>query len=268
MRLISFDPLRTLSVPGVRPCKPTDWFRRRDDILAADWLLFPEYWQVNALVYAWKKRIFPSISSYHLGHDKIEMTRAFEACCPANVLQTLILPATPAGIEEALDTFDCPMVAKVVRSSMGQGVQLIESRSALQAFAAKNDILYLQEYLPIRRDLRVVWVGDRVVSAYWREAPEGGFLNNVAQGGSVSFENIPDTALTLVHKIASSLGINHAGFDIALLDGHCYLLEFNLRFGTHALNRQGIRLEPIIHEYLANRTDLAQEPDFTLPSAG
>jgi ribosomal protein S6--L-glutamate ligase len=33
-------------------------------------VLFPEYWQINPLVYALKKRIFPSVPTYHLGHDK------------------------------------------------------------------------------------------------------------------------------------------------------------------------------------------------------
>ena len=102
MRLISFDPLRTLEIPGVVNVKPEDWRRRKSEIMAADALLFPEYWQVNALVYAWRRRIFPSINSYHLGHDKIEMTRAFEAVCPEHVPFTRILPSTPAALEQVL----------------------------------------------------------------------------------------------------------------------------------------------------------------------
>ncbi len=268
MRLVSFDALRTLGLPGVYPLKATDWFRCRDDILAADWLLFPEYWQVNALVYAWKQRIFPSISSYHLGHDKIQMTRAFESLCPHHVPFTLILPATEAGMTEALDTLGFPFVAKEVRSSMGQGVYLIESRADFHRYAAANDILYLQEYLPIQRDLRVVWVGDQVVGAYWREAPEGGFHNNVSRGGRVSFEAVPVSAIELVQQVASALGVNHAGFDVAVVDGHSYLLEFNLRFGTQALNAQGIQLAPFMLDYLARQFTPPQEPDFSLSRTG
>lgn len=250
MRLISFDALRTLDIPGVVNIKPEDWMRRKGDIRGADVVLFPEYWQVNVLVYAWRRRIFPSINSYHLGHDKIEMTRAFEAVCPAHVPFTRILPSTPAALEQVLDEFAFPFVAKVVRSSMGRGVILIESRAALHEYAQANDVLYIQERLPIHRDLRVVVAGRRVAAAYWREAQDGRFHNNVAQGGSVSFEEVPEGALYLAEQVAMQLGVDHAGFDIAQVDGHFYLFEFNVRFGTEALNARGIRLGPLILEYL------------------
>ncbi len=250
MRLISFDALRTLDIPGTVNIKPEHWLRRKEEILAADALLFPDYWQVNALVYAWQRRIFPSINSYHLGHDKIEMTRAFEAVCPAHVPFTRILPSTPASLEQVLDEFSFPCVAKVVRSSMGQGVTLIESPAALRDYAHANDVLYIQERLAIHRDLRVVVLGGRVVTAYWREAQAGRFHNNVAQGGTVSFEQVPDGALRLAECVALQLGVDHAGFDIAQVDGHFYLFEFNIRFGTEALNARGIRLGPLILNYL------------------
>jgi len=246
MRLISFDALRTLDIPGVINVKPEDWLRRKNEIISADVLLFPDYWQVNALVYAWQQRIFPSINSYHLGHDKIEMTRAFEAVCPQHVPFTRILPSTPVALEQVLDEFSFPFVAKVVRSSMGQGVILIESRAALRDYAQANDVLYIQERLAIHRDLRVVVVGGKFVTAYWREAQDGRFHNNVAQGGKVSFEHIPDGALRLAERVAAQLGVDHAGFDIAEVDGHFYLFEFNVRFGTAALNARGIRLGPLI----------------------
>ncbi|MBI3774719.1 MAG: ATP-grasp domain-containing protein [Gammaproteobacteria bacterium] len=250
MRLISFDALRTLEMPGVINVKPEDWLRRKDEILSADVLLFPGYWQVNALVYAWRRRIFPSINTYHLGHDKIEMTRAFEAVCPAHVPFTRILPSTPAALEQMLDEFSFPCVAKVVRSSMGQGVILIESQAQLREYAHANEILYIQERLPIHRDLRVVVIGGQVVTAYWRVAQDGRFHNNVAQGGAVSFEDVPDGALRLVERVAKELGVDHAGFDIAEVDGHFYLFEFNVRFGTEALNKRGIRLGALILDYL------------------
>lgn len=250
MRLISFEGLRTLDIPQARAIKPEDWLKQREEILAADVLLFPEYWQVNALTYAWRKRIFPSINSYHLGHDKIEMTRAFEAVCPAHLPQTRILPSTPSALEQILDEFSFPLVVKVVRSSMGQGVLRIDNRAQLQQYTTDNDVLYVQEYLPIKRDLRVVVVGQQVIAAYWREAPEGGFHNNVARGGQVSFDAVPEAALDLVTRVANQLGVDHAGFDVAELDGHYFFFEFNVRFGTDALNARGIRLGPHILNYL------------------
>ncbi len=164
---------------------------------------------------------------------------------------TLVLPATPAALEQILDTFSFQFVGKCVRSSMGEGVYVLERADDLTRYARHYSILYVQERLPTDRDLRIVWIGDQVLTAYWRQAPMGGFHNNVARGGAVSFDGIPPQALELVTRSARGLGIDHAGFDVAVVDGHCCLLEFNVRFGTEALHRQGIRLAAAVLRYLA-----------------
>ncbi len=253
LRLVSFDPLRTLDLDGVHPLKPEEWFAARELVRAADFVLFPEYWQVNPLVYAWKKRIFPSVNSFHLGHDKVEMTRALQALVPQNVPETSILGSNPLAEERILAAFNFPFVAKTVRSSMGQGVYLIEDLAGLRRYLGENRVAYVQEYLPINRDVRVVFIGKRVVTAYWRQGAEGMFHNNVAQGASVSFDDIPKQVLELVEHVALTLGIDHAGFDVAMVGNHPYLLEFNVRFGTQTLNARGIRVGPLIRQYLESQ---------------
>ncbi|WP_054669779.1 hypothetical protein [Calditerricola satsumensis] len=114
---ITFNALRTLCIPGVRYIKPEHFLRHREEIRAASWILFPEHWQVNVLVYAWKKRIFPSAATLHLGHSKVEMTRAFWAVCPEHVPYTEILANTETNVRAVLDTFPFPFIAKEVRSS-------------------------------------------------------------------------------------------------------------------------------------------------------
>ncbi|MFZ5563765.1 MAG: ATP-grasp domain-containing protein [Thermodesulfobacteriota bacterium] len=269
MRLVSFDTLQTLAIPGVRTLKPEHWFREKEAVKAADWVLYPEYWQVNPLYYGLKKRIFPSVSTYHIGHDKIEMIRAFEAVCPEHTPPTRILARTDHAVEQVLDEFEFPFVAKEARSSMGEGVFLITNKKEFHAYTARNDILFVQEYLPICRDLRVVLVGKTVVTAYWRQAPDGGFCNNVSRGGVVSFEDIPEGAFALVEKVAADLDINHAGFDVAVVDGHCFLLEFNPRFGTQGLIARGIRLGTVVMDYLIEMSRPPVVPGHPqLPRAG
>ena len=250
MQLVAFDALRVWDIPGVRQVKPENWLKSIDVIQAADWLLFPEYWQVGVLAFGLRKQIFPSLSSYYLGYSKTEMTYAFQAVCPENVPITQILPHTESAIEQILDEFTFPVVGKGVRGARGYQVWLIENRQELLDYAAQHPLLYIQEYLPIDRDLRVVVVGQDIVTAYWRIAPPGGFHNNVSQGGEVSFEDIPQNALDLVAQVATQLDINHAGFDVAIADGHPYLLEFNMRPGNEALRTQNIRLGQRILAYL------------------
>ena len=266
MRLISFNPFRTLGIDGVHYLKPEQMFREAAALRLADWLLYPEYWQVNSLAYGLKSRLFPSLASYHLGHDKIEQTRAFLTVVPKHVPHTLILPSTPSAIEQILEEMSLPLVAKQVRSSMGEGVFMIESPRQLREYAERNEILYVQEYLPLQRDLRVVWVGNEVIGAYWRELGDG-FHFNVARGGQINYEDIPDCALALVREVALALEIDHAGFDIALIDGYPWLLEFNLLFGLDGLNRLGINVGERVLSYLQAQGEKPHNPTRPQPVA-
>lgn len=250
MRLISFDALRTHDMPDTIYIKPAHWADHLDQIHQADALLFPEYWQVNGLYYGLKKSVFPSISTYHIGHDKIEMTRVVQLLWPGMMPETLILPNTASARDNILEKYEFPFVAKAVRASMGTGVWLIEDRKALEHYIQHQDVLYVQEYLPIDRDMRLVVIGHRVVSAYWRRRCPDGFHTNVARGGQIEMAGAPAAAVALVEQIAQVLDIDHAGFDIAEVGGSYYFFEFNRLFGTDGLHRQGIRTAPLIYEYL------------------
>lgn len=252
MQLISFDPFRTLGFPDTRVLKPEHFFRHQDDLRQADWVLYPGYWQLNALLYGLKCRIFPSEASYRIGHDKVEMTRAFEVVAPAHTPLTLIEPNGPIQQEQLWDLMTLPFVAKHPKASMGEGVFLIQDRADWQRYCASAEVLYVQEYLPIDRDIRIVIVGDKVVSAYWRRQADQGFYNNVARGGWVSYDAVPPEAVELALQVARDLDVNHAGFDIAWVGGHPYLLEFNRLFGNQGL-AGGSELKDAILSYLCSQ---------------
>ncbi len=255
MRIVSFDPLRTWDIPNVVQIKPEQWEQSLPKIKAADWVLFPEHWQINTLALALQKRIFPSLNSYHLGYSKAEMTYAMQAVFPNHMPYTRILPRTDSARDAILHDFSFPFVAKEVRNARGQGVFLIENRADLDAYIAQNGLLYVQEYLPIGRDLRIVVVGREVVVAYWRTASEGMFHNNVSRGGVVSFDDVDSAAIDFVQTVARTLDINHAGFDVAMVDGQPHLLEFNMRFGNAALKERNLRLGDLILRYLESQTE-------------
>ncbi|MDD3889174.1 MAG: hypothetical protein PHR65_04555 [Syntrophomonadaceae bacterium] len=264
--MLSFNPFLSLGMPDVVYLKPERFFNSLEMIKQADVILFPEYWQVNTLVYGLKKKIFPSINSYHLGHDKVEMTRVLQAVFPKNVPYTQIMSSQLGALEKIKEEFYFPMVAKEVRNSMGQGVYLIENELQLKSYVERNDVLYIQEKLPIDRDLRVVYVGNEVLTAYWRIAPEGCFHNNISRGGNHSFEDIPAGALTLVRNIADELGINHAGFDVAVVDNQYYIFEFNVMFGNDVINQMNIPLRQVIYNYILRDEDFNQPDPSNTPT--
>lgn len=250
MRLVSFDALRTLGLPGVSYIKPEHMFAERAAIAAADWVLFPAYWQLGALAFGLKARLFPSLGSYLLGHDKVEMTRAFSMVAPRHLPHTLIEPNTPERAQWVWEQLPLPFVAKLPRSSQGEGVFLIRDRDDWRDYLQHSPVIYAQEYLPIDRDLRVVLVGDRIITHYWRVQTDGGFHNNLARGGALQRGPAPAAALELVLHLATRLGIDHAGFDIAMVNGHPYVLEFNRLFGNQGLAGDTRDLAETMFDYL------------------
>ncbi|HSG03755.1 MAG TPA: hypothetical protein VLA39_08510 [Marinobacterium sp.] len=260
MRLISCDPLRTLNFPPHTSLKSEQLFDKRQELIEADWVLYPQYWQVNVLSFALRKRIFPSLPTYLIGHNKIEMSRAFELVAPTHTPWTLIRANTEHQAQEVWDSMGLPFVAKLVKSSMGEGVFLIENFADWQRYLKVADVIYAQEYLPIDRDLRIVWIGDQIAGGYWRLQSPDGFHNNVARGGQAMAGPIPTAATELVTRIARALGIDHAGFDIAMVDNHPYILEFNRLFGTQGINTMIGDTSPIILDYLRRRMHEDEPP--------
>ncbi|AMX03612.1 ATP-grasp domain-containing protein [Microbulbifer thermotolerans] len=254
MSWVSFNIFRTLGFPDTLQLKPEDVFKYREEISTAEWVLFPEYWQLNALIYGLQARVFPSEASYRLGHNKIEMTRAFELVAPANTPYTRILANTPENAEHLWNEMDQPFVAKLPKSSQGNGVWLIESLQDWRDYLSKSDVLYVQEQLPIDRDIRIVVIGDQVITAYWRLQAAQGFYNNVSKGGLIERSPVPEAAVTLALHLARTLDINHAGFDIAMVGGHPYVLEFNRLFGNQGIEGGDAKLREVIQDYLQRQS--------------
>lgn len=259
MNFVSFNIFRTLGFPHTTVLKPEHASAHRELLRQADRVLFPEYWQLNALVYGLGCRIFPSEASYRIGHDKVEMTRAFQMVAPEHTPWTLIEANEPEARERLWDIMPTPFVAKLPKSSMGDGVWLIESRQDWRAYCERTQVLYVQEYLPIDRDVRVVVIGERVLTAYWRTRSDRGFHNNVARGGRIDYAPVPAAATDLALRLARQLGVDHAGFDIALIGDHPYVLEFNRLFGNQGLGGDAV-LRNAILEYLSGRTG-QESPD-------
>lgn len=258
MRLITFDAMRAFGIPGAVYVKPDKMVQALEAIQASNVVLFPEYWQIHGIHYGLQKQIFPSISTYHLGHDKIEMTRVFQLLWPGHMPETHILAPSEWAWDRVLEVFDFPFVAKDHCASMGRGVWLIEDRSDWQQYANAHTVWYVQEYLPIERDLRVVVIGRKAVAAYWRCKPDAGFHTNVSRGGFIDVADIPEQAVRLVEEMAQRLDIDHAGFDVAQVDDHFYFFEFNRLFGTAGLLQQGVSVGPLIHAYLQERYGAAE----------
>jgi ribosomal protein S6--L-glutamate ligase len=63
----------------------------------------------------------------------------------------------------------------------------------------------------------------------------------------------------LALRLARELEVDHAGFDIALVEGYPYVLEFNRLFGNQGLGKNG-ELRMAILDYLSDHAE-PRDPD-------
>jgi ribosomal protein S6--L-glutamate ligase len=197
------------------------------------------------------KSLFPSYHTYKCVQDKIKQTALF-------YLLDIPHPFTRVfygkrRLEKIVRVFTFPLIAKIPRgSALGRGVFLVQNEEELAAYLRLSPVAYIQEYLALDRDIRVVVIGDRVVHAYWRLAAQGEYRSNVAAGGTISLEKVPEKALALALHTAQACGWDDVGIDICVHQGRCLVLEANMKYGKEGFRRAGIDYFKMMEEMIDN----------------
>ena len=134
-----------------------------------------------------------------------------------------------------------PLVIKLLEGTQGIGVVLAETRKAaesvIEAFMGLKANIMVQEFIKEAggADIRCLVVGDRVVAAMKRQAPEGEFRSNLHRGGSAALVRIsPEERATAV-KAAKAMGLNVAGVDILRSNRGPMVMEVNSSPGLQGI---------------------------------
>jgi len=207
-------------------------------IRQADVILYPTAFYAD-IFDTMGKRTFPNYHTYKYTMDKIKQTALFN-------LLDIPHPKTRVFYgnyqkSKILNHFQFPFVGKIPRgSALGRGVYLINNEAELAAYNELSRAAYIQEYLQIDRDLRVVLIHGRVVHAYWRIAPQGEFRTNISRGATISFDNIPEEGLSFAQNTARLCQLDDVGLDICFFNGRYWVLEGNMKYGKEGFRQAGI----------------------------
>ena len=197
------------------------------------------------------KATFPSYHTYKCVQDKIKQTALFD-------LLGIRHPHTRVYYgkrqkQGITNDFRYPFVAKIPRgSAMGRGVFLVRDENDLQHYLDISHPAYIQQYLPIDRDMRVVVIGEDVVHAYWRVNPPDDFRSNVAVGGRIVLDSIPEQAIDLARETAKRCGWNDVGIDICSHEGQYFVLEANMKYGKEGFRAAGIDYTELMENMIEN----------------
>jgi len=138
---------------------------------------------------------------------------------------------------------------KIVKRSYGPSnyggyfVHKVDSyQEARELFDTKKyHPMYIQDFVPMEADIRVMLIGHKPVCAFWRRAPEGEWLTNTSQGGSMDYMNVPKSVLDLAVKVSKSANAEYWACDVAYgKDGKVRILECATAFAAFPYIRDWI----------------------------
>jgi len=122
---------------------------------------------------------------------------------------------------QAIEEMGYPVVLKPVVGSWGRMLAKINDREAAEAIlehratlgSAQQNVYYIQEYIPKPgRDIRAIMVGDRVLTAIYRNAEH--WITNTARGGQGTLCPITPEIEALCLKASAAVGGGVLGIDL------------------------------------------------------
>lgn len=151
--------------------------------------------------------------------------------------------------EQAIEFLKSCKYPKIIKKSYGPSnyggyfVHKVDSFTEAQLLLEQKKYypIYVQEFVPMIADIRVMLIGHKPVCAFWRRPPEGEWLTNTSQGGSMDYRNVPQPALDIAVNASKAANAEYWACDIALgNDGKYRILECATAFAAFPYIRDWI----------------------------
>lgn len=168
---------------------------------------------------------------------------------------------TPESALEALEKLGYPAVVKPVVGSWGRLLAKINDRDAAEAIfehkamlgSTQHQVFYIQEYIEKPgRDIRAVVIGERVLTAMYRNSPH--WITNTARGGEGELCPITPEIEELCLKAAKAVGGGVLAVDLIEHPHRGFLInEVNHTMEFHTLQPlSGVDIAGEIIDYAAH----------------
>ncbi len=151
--------------------------------------------------------------------------------------------------EKAYKFIESTEYPKIIKKSYGPSnyggyfVHKVDSAQEAKELLEKKKYypIYMQDFVPMSADIRVMLIGHKPVCAFWRRPPEGEWLTNTSQGGSMDYQDVPKEVLDLAVKVSKATNAEYWACDIAVgVDGKIRILECATAFAAFPYIRDWI----------------------------
>ncbi|GIC78219.1 30S ribosomal protein S6--L-glutamate ligase [Moritella sp. F3] len=155
-----------------------------------------------------------------------------------------------------------PLVIKLLEGTQGIGVVLAETsqaaESVLEAFMGMKANILVQEYIKESKgaDIRCFVIGDEVVAAMKRQAPEGEFRSNLHRGGHACQIDITPEERDTAIAATQAMGLKVAGVDLLRSERGPLIMEVNSSPGLEGIEHAtDINIAKLIITYIEDSVE-------------
>jgi ribosomal protein S6--L-glutamate ligase len=190
-----------------------------------------------------------SSQALFIARDKFRCYQAINQVPGVQVPKTVLI-CNSYMFDKLMESFKFPVVIKIPNATQGLGTILAPSRRvALEIiealFLRYNSPIMVQEHLQgvssdtkgLIEDIRVLVVGDTILGAMRRIAPQGEWRTNYAQGATCVAHELNTEDQELVLRIVEQIGIEVAGIDLFPTKEGLFVLEVNACPGWKAFEQ-------------------------------
>lgn len=171
--------------------------------------------------------------------------RAIQVMARAGIrVPNTVLLKNPRFLKMAVESVGgMPVVLKRLQGTQGLGVMLIYTPitlgSVIETLQGMNEDVIIQQFIAegAGRDYRAFVIGDHVIAAMMRTAPEGEFRTNIHRGGEGTFVKLPRTYEMAAVKACKAMGLEIAGVDLMVSRKGPVVIEVNSSPGFEGIER-------------------------------
>lgn len=160
------------------------------------------------------------------------------------MVPSTVLTRSTQGLRTAVEAVKgLPVVLKILQGTQGVGVMLVHTPismgSVIDTLRTLNQDVIIQQFIVegAGRDYRVFVVGNKVVAAMMRTAPQGEFRSNIHRGGEANIVDLPPSYIQAAVRAAKILGLQIAGVDLMESHGGPLVIEVNSSPGLEGIEK-------------------------------
>jgi ribosomal protein S6--L-glutamate ligase len=220
--------------------------------------------------------IFTVNGSTAIGDSRDKMTCLQVLASAGLLVPKTVLTRTRRSLESSVRAVNgLPTVLKVLQGTQGVGVMLINTPIALgSVFDTLHSLgqdLMIQQFIAeaAGQDYRAFVVGDKVVAAMMRTAPEGEFRSNIHRGGQGRLVKLKPDFIKAAVKAAHVLGLQVAGVDLMDSASGPLIIEVNSSPGFEGIERAtGLNIAGLIVKHIRHEVSRRKKPKRTSRKRG